>query len=141
MEDPATTSISVRFGELDPYGHVNHAVYLTYFEHARVTMLDAVGFGLNRLADLGFHLVVVDVQVRFRSPAYGGDRLHVVSGVADLRPASSRWTQQLLRGDELLATNDVRAAITDAEGRPTRAPQGLVDALAPYAVPSPRGER
>ena len=29
------TTIAVRFSELDPYGHVNHAVYLTYFEQAR----------------------------------------------------------------------------------------------------------
>ena len=29
------TSLAVRFNELDPYAHVNHAVYATYCEVAR----------------------------------------------------------------------------------------------------------
>jgi YbgC/YbaW family acyl-CoA thioester hydrolase len=123
------TTIDVRFYELDPYGHVNHAVYLSYFEDARVSLLDDLGFGLPRLADLGFHIVVVEANVQFRKPAVAGDVLEVVTAVAELRRASSRWQQRLLRGDEVIATNDLRAAITDTRGRPCRPPDGLRDAL------------
>ena len=123
------STIRVRFHELDPYGHLNHAVYLHYFEQARVELLDSIGFGLPRLAELGFHLVVVEVTVKFMAPAAAGDEVTIVSNVVDVRPASSRWSQQMLRGDTLLATNDVRAAITDLSGRPTRAPKALADAM------------
>lgn len=122
--------IKVRFHELDPYGHLNHAVYLSYFEQARVEILDELGYGLTRLADLGYHLVVVEARVRFHAPAVAGDEVEVRSEVVDIRPASSRWQQHMTRGDALLATNQVRAAITDLAGRPTKAPQGLVDAMA-----------
>lgn len=123
------TTIEVRFNELDPYGHVNHGVYLTYFEVARIELLDSIGFGLTRLQELGFHLVVVEVNTRFRAPAVAGDRLTVVSEVADMRRASSRWHQRLLRGDDEIATNDVRAAITDLDGRPVSPPPQLTAAL------------
>lgn len=124
-----TTTIDVRFYELDPYGHVNHGVYLNYFEVARVELLERIGYGLPRLQRIGYHIVVVDVHVRFHAPAVAGDRLTIESEVADLRRVSSRWHQRALRGDELIATNDVRAAITDLEGRPSAPPQGMADAL------------
>lgn len=124
-----TTTIDVRFYELDPYGHVNHGVYLNYFEVARIAALDRLGVGLARLRELGYHLVVVEAHVRFRVPAVAGDRLTVTSEVAELRRASTTWHQRLLRGEELLATNTVRAAVTDLTGRPTTPPPALLDAL------------
>lgn len=123
------TTVQVRFHELDPYGHVNHGVYLNYFEHARIELLERIGFGLPRLAELGHHIVVVDVHVRFRNPAYAGDVLTIDSRITDLRRVSSTWHQRMLRGDELIATNDVRAAMTDLHGRPSGPPDGLLDAL------------
>jgi acyl-CoA thioester hydrolase len=75
-----TTDVKVRFGELDPYGHVNHAVYLSYLEAARVEALSAVGFGLDRLQREGLHVVVVDLRVRFHRPAVLGDTLTVAEG-------------------------------------------------------------
>jgi len=129
-----TCTIPVRFNELDPYGHVNHSVYLTYFEHARVQLLDHVGFGLPRLAELGYHIVVVEVHVRFRAPAVTGDVLEVVTDVTELRRASSRWHQRILRDDEVLATNDLLAAITRTDGRPTAPPAGFAEVLARLAA-------
>jgi acyl-CoA thioester hydrolase len=123
------TSMRVRFHELDAYGHVNHGVYLNYFEQARVELLDELGFGLDVLRDRGIQLVVVEVAVRFRSPAGLGDRLVVETDLDELRRASSIWDQRLLRGDDVLASATVRSAATDAGGRPIRPPADLVTAL------------
>ena len=125
----ATTTIDVRFYELDPYGHVNHGVYLNYFEVARVELLEAIGWGLPRLQSLGFQLVVVDVTVSFRAPAVAGDRLTVVSDLVDLRRATAVWQQRIVRGDEPIADNRVRSTVTDLAGRPRAAPQGLIESL------------
>ena len=52
------TTIAVRFAELDPYRHVNHAVYLTYFEVARTEALASVDLGLDDVAVAGYQFVV-----------------------------------------------------------------------------------
>jgi acyl-CoA thioesterase FadM len=39
--------IRVRFYELDPYHHVNHAVYIQYFEAARIDLLREAGMTLQ----------------------------------------------------------------------------------------------
>jgi acyl-CoA thioester hydrolase len=125
----APTTIDVRFYELDPYGHVNHGVYLNYFEVARIELLDSIGFGLPRLRQLGFHLLVVETHVRFRAPAMAGDRLVVRSRLGQLKRASATWLQEIHRDETLIATNEVRSAITDAHGHPIAAPAELTRAL------------
>jgi acyl-CoA thioester hydrolase len=126
---PAPTRLRVRFHELDPNGHVNHGVYANYFETARIELLESLGFGPRELARRGVHLVVAELRLVFRRPAVAGDELSVHTQVAELRRASSRWAQQLRRGEELLATAEVRSAATDASGRPIAPPADLVAAL------------
>lgn len=121
--------LRVRFHELDPYGHVNHGVYLNWFETARIEAMDALGFGLGTLRERGFHLVVTEANVRFLRPAVAGDVVTVESQIRDLRRATSWWHQQVLRGDEVLAEVDVRSGTVDADGRPVAAPADVLAAL------------
>lgn len=125
------TTIDVRFGELDPYGHVNHAIYITYFEVGRTVALQACGVDLAGLGAEGYQLVVTGLDVDYRAAAGSGDRLQVQTGIAELRRASGRWRQRIVRGDNLLVAAEVTAAVTDPSGRPTRPPGWLFPALEP----------
>jgi YbgC/YbaW family acyl-CoA thioester hydrolase len=130
----ARTSVKVRFHELDPNGHVNHGIYLTYFESARIELLEALGFGLADLRARGIHLVVVEANVRFKRPAVASDLLTIDSHVAELRRASCWWHQRMTRDGELIAEVDVRSSVVTPDGRPTRPPGDLVAALEALAV-------
>lgn len=121
--------LRVRFHELDPYGHVNHGVYLNWFETARIEAMDELGFGLAGLRDRGVHLVVTEANVRFVAPALAGDVVVVESEVREVRRATSWWHQWVLRDDEVLAEVAVRSGTVDASGRPVAAPVDLVEAL------------
>jgi acyl-CoA thioester hydrolase len=124
-----TTTIQVRWGELDPYGHVNHAAYLSYLEHARIGALEGIGWGMDKLRGRGCQVVVVRADVRFRRPATAGDTLTITTGIIDLRPATSRWRQQMWRDDDLIVEAEITAAFTTAEGQPARPPRELQEAL------------
>jgi len=123
------TTIHVRWSELDPYHHVNHAAYLTYLEHARIAALEEIGWGMDALRQLGYQVVVVRIDVHFRASATAGDDLVVESGVVEVRAASSRWSQRILRGDTVILEANVTAAATNEAGRPARAPAQLNAAL------------
>ncbi|MDX1660030.1 MAG: thioesterase family protein [Nitriliruptorales bacterium] len=145
MSDPAAmeggwlgrTTIRVRFHELDPYGHVNHGVYLNYFETARTELLDELGFGLDVLKDRGLAIVVVEANIRFRAPAEAGDLLTVETRVTEVRRASAWWHQRLTRDGTVLAELDVRAAMTTLDGRATAAPDDLRAAIQREPRPAP----
>ena len=127
-----TQDIKVRFYEIDPYNHLNHSAYVQYFEVARIELLEKVGFGMPELADAGFHIVVTAIETRFLSPAHSGDTVTVDSEVGEIKRVTAVFNQRIRRGEEILATQTVHAAFTNTSGRPTRAPQGFVEALAPY---------
>lgn len=125
-----TTTITVRFADLDPYDHVNHARYLTYFESARVEMLDSVGYGMVRMKQEGFQIVLVEVSVRFHATASLHDELTVSTALLEGGRASTRWRQDARLGGRLIAELEARAAFTDPEGRPIRPPVGFAEAVA-----------
>ncbi len=128
-------SVKVRFSELDPYRHVNHAAYLTYLEVGRVEALEAVGHSLDALQVEGVAIVVVELSARFLRPAFTGDLLTVRSGIAEIGRASSRWYQEIVRGDERIVEAEVKGAIVDLEGRPRRMPESLRRALEALRTP------
>ena len=126
-----TTSIRVRFYELDPYDHVNHTNYFAYFETARIEFLSALGFGLDVLKERGWQLVVVEIKARFLVAARYGDELTIETAVAEVGRVKSTWHQQMSRGEEQVATLEVTAAFTDLEGKPRRIPDEFAEAITP----------
>ncbi len=76
-------TIDIRFRDTDALGHVNNAVYLTYFESARIAYLSAV-YG-RPLTSLDLSLVVAEAHCRYRSAAVFGERLVVEVATVGLR--------------------------------------------------------
>lgn len=123
------TEIDVRFNEIDPYGHVNHSVYLTYLEVGRTKALADCGIPLELMAERGYQMVVTGVSVKFRAPAMLGQCLTVETAVSEMRRASGTWSQRILSGDQVLVTAEVTAGVTDSSGKPSKPPDWLFPAL------------
>ena len=123
------TPIRVRFYELDPYNHVNHATYVQYFEVGRVDFLGKIGYPMDELAEQGLQFVVTEITTKFLKSAGPEDDLVVVTEVAELRRASSVWSQQIILGDDVICTQRIKAAITDLDSRPVRVPKHLQEAM------------
>jgi len=68
MGQPATLQLKVRHYELDPYGHVNHAHYVHYFEAARIEALEALGLSLPEMRRQGYVIFAVELNVKYWRP-------------------------------------------------------------------------
>jgi acyl-CoA thioester hydrolase len=123
------THIAVRFYELDPYRHLNHSVYIQYFETGRIDLFKKMGWSLTQMADLGTHVVVVSIETQFVAPGVENDELVVESWVEEVKRVSMRFGQRIMRGDEVLATQTVHGACTSLQGRPKRIPEELMVGL------------
>ena len=68
--------IQVRYGDLDPQGHVNNARFLTYTEQTRMSYLIELGLwdGVSFI-DLG--LIVADIHMSYLSPIHLGQAIQV----------------------------------------------------------------
>jgi acyl-CoA thioester hydrolase len=69
----------VTFRDLDVFGHVNNAVYLTYIENARLGYLREV-LGVESLEDL--LVILAKVRIDFRSRASLGEVLEIGARVS-----------------------------------------------------------
>lgn len=76
--EPFRTRIKVRHYELDTLGHLNHAVYHSYGEVARLELLEASGAltGLGNVAS-----VLLETHVVFRRELRAGDVVDVTCDV------------------------------------------------------------
>jgi acyl-CoA thioester hydrolase len=77
----------VEFRDLDGFGHVNNAVYLSYVESARLAYMQEV-LGPLELDELG---IVAEARISFRSPAFLGETLAVGTRVGDIGSKSLRF--------------------------------------------------
>lgn len=124
-----STTVRVRFYELDPYEHVNHSVYIQYFEAARAQWLAEIGFPLDRLKRDGIQIVVTEIQTRYLGSAGPSEELVVETELVEMRRVSMTFEQRIRRGDEMLVEQTISAATVNTAGRPTRVPAALSEAL------------
>jgi acyl-CoA thioester hydrolase len=129
---PHRYTVKVRFYELDPYGHLNHSVYVQLFETGRIELLEEARISLQVLEDQGYRLLVSRIETSFLRPVEAGAALVIETEVAEVKRASSIWEQRLLDGNEPAAIQRVRIGVTDPNGRPVRFPAELAAALEPY---------
>ena len=107
--------IEIRWRDLDAYGHVNNAVYLTYLEEARDEWLERT---LDS-ADAAWDYVIARVAIDFRRELTQADD-EVVARCRLARVGNSSLTtrEELFVGNELAAEADVVLVARDrASGR------------------------
>ena len=70
-----TTTIPVRWGDMDALGHVNNTIYFRYAEQARVEWLEALGIAVRLDVDSG--PVIVNAHCTFLRPITHPDTVEV----------------------------------------------------------------
>ena len=114
----ATFSIPVRvyYEDTDSGGVVYHSNYLNFMERARTEWLRALGFEQDELLrEHGVIFAVSSVSVAFHKPARFNELLAVTVALDRRGAASLTLKQEIRRGDEVLASGEVRIACLDAQ--------------------------
>ncbi len=89
---------------MDSLGHVNNAVYLSYFEEARVHYFrELFNLPLNDSARLG--MIVLEIHCSYKTPAYYGETLRVYSRVSWMKNKSfeMRYLATEIESDRIVA--------------------------------------
>ena len=87
---PLHTDVAVRFRDVDAMGHVNNAVYLSFFEEARVALFHHLGPTASDRSSLEdrFPFILAEASCRYLSPARVGETLRVHLRVARIGTTS-----------------------------------------------------
>ena len=130
--------VEVRFADTDAMGHVNNACYLTYIEVARAAYYEQA---TGRPLPLGVHgaeegMILADVRIAFRAPAFYGETLAVETRVTRLGRMSFSMEHRITAPDSrygaarLVATAESVLVTYDyTASRPIPLPALLVDGI------------
>jgi acyl-CoA thioester hydrolase len=110
--------IEVRYGDLDPQGHVNNAKHLTYFEQARIAYWIQLGLFTKDQSFMDIGVILADVHLTYLEPIYYGQNIKVGVHIAKLGNKSMTWLQnvvdadtgkELAKGEVIMVSYDYRA--------------------------------
>jgi acyl-CoA thioester hydrolase len=108
-------SLQTRFNDYDSKGHVNNAVYLTYFELGRVQAWLAAG------GEVDGDFILAEAKISYRSPALMGDPLDLEVTTSEIRTKAWVWRYRILdpRDDRLVAEGETVQVMFDYGARRT----------------------
>ena len=91
--------LEVRYGDLDPQGHVNNAKHLTYFEQARIQYMIELGLFTKDQSIMKIGVILADVHITYFEPIYFGQNIKVGVHAAKLGTKSMTWEQNIVDAD------------------------------------------
>lgn len=102
-------SIEVRYGDLDPQGHVNNAKHLTYFEQARIAYWIELGLFTKDQSFMEIGVILADVHITYLEPIYFGQNIKVGVHVTKLGNKSMTLEQNIVDAetDKELTTGEI----------------------------------
>lgn len=101
--------VEVRYGDLDPQGHVNNARHLTYFEQGRIAYMIHLGLFTRDQSFMEIGIILADVHITYYEPVYFGQNIKVGVHAVKLGNKSMTWEQNIVDADhdKLLAGGEV----------------------------------
>ena len=101
--------IEVRYGDLDPQGHLNNAKYLTYFESGRINYFVELGLFKPGQSFLEIGVIMAEACVIFHAPVHYGTPVKVGVRTSKMGNKSIRVEQAIVHAESeaVLATGYV----------------------------------
>ncbi len=131
LEDfPYRLSDNVRFADLDPNQHVNNAVYATYFETGRVTLMKDRSYGLM---PEGLAWIMVRLDIHFRAELHWPGTIEMGLGVSKLGRTSVTFDQVVFSNGRCVASaQSVTVLIDEATRKPTPLTAEVIRNIQPW---------
>jgi len=130
------TSVTVRFHEVDMLGVCNNAVYLNYFEYARLQYIKDVGLlpkaGIFSDGDVYF---MVRNEVNYKSHAFYDEKILIYSRVSFIKNSSYGFEHIIVKDKtgEVVADGAGVFVHVDAKTKmPIRIKQKMIDIIKKY---------
>ena len=93
---------TARFRDLDPMGHVNNAVFMTWIESARIELLRSLGT-IEKPDTGGMAMILARAEIDFRAPLAFGDDVQIGVRCGRFGTRSFELEYELRSADRLVA--------------------------------------
>jgi acyl-CoA thioester hydrolase len=122
--------LRVYYEDTDAGGIVYYANYLKFFERARTEWLRRLDIHQSFFLEQGLGFVVRKVEMDNLASAKLDDVLTVVSQISEIKRASLRFQQKILKNEQVICTAEIRIACVNLQrAKPCSIPESILGAL------------
>jgi acyl-CoA thioester hydrolase len=131
LEDfPYRLTDNVRFADLDPNQHVNNAIYATYFETGRVTLVKDRSYGLM---PEGLSWIMVRLDMHFRAELRWPGTVEMGLGVSKFGRTSVTFDQVVFsEGICVASAQSVSVLIDETTRKPAKLTEEILARFQPW---------
>jgi acyl-CoA thioester hydrolase len=105
---------TIRFADLDPQGHVNHAKFATYMETSRAAIIRDPDHSLQVE---GATSVMARIEINYLREMQWPGTVEIGTAVAEIGRSSYTFSHALFQGGECAGTGRVTMVLIDRETR------------------------
>ena len=127
--DASTVRVRVLYIDTDQSGVAYHGAYLRWLEAGRGNFMRRRGVPYHGVEQSGLLFPVIEAHVEYLKPAAYDDVLDVTAWISEFGGAQIRFDYIISRGKQALIRGYTRHAAVGENGRPTRLPDGIKQAL------------
>lgn len=133
----STSIIQIPFFDIDVMRVVWHGHYVKYMEIARCDLLETIGYNYDQMRKSGFMFPVVDMKIKYISPARFGQKIEIHSSIVeyDMQLKINYLIKDAVNHKKLCKAYTKQVAV-DIESfeMAYSTPQILLDKLSPYIM-------
>ena len=107
----------VKESDLDTFGHMNNAKYLSIFEEARWDWITQNGFGINRMQQLGIGPTILEINVRFLKEIHLRQEIEIESKIISYIGKIGKLQQKMFINTELHCIAEFTIGLFDLKTR------------------------
>ena len=95
------TRLDVRFRDVDAFGHVNNAVFLSYIEQARIRYLaESLELSISLTDARELPLILARTEIDYRAPIFFGEQVEVGTRIDWIGGSSFSMSHHLTAGSD-----------------------------------------
>jgi acyl-CoA thioester hydrolase len=131
MEKKFYSTVRVRYGETDQMGYCYYGNYAQYLEIGRVEALRSIGIRYKNLEEEGIMLPVLDLQIKYISPAKYDDLLTIETSIQEVKGSRIFFNYKIYNEFEkdIVLAQTILVFVSKETMRPIKAPESLLKAI------------
>ena len=122
-------AVRVRYADTDRMGVVYHGTYSEFFEVGRSEFIRKKGFTYKDFEEMGYQLVVVELEAKYHGSATYDDLLTVKTGISELKSRGLTFHYEIYKNGSMIVEGKTKHICLNSGKKPALIPSPLVEIL------------
>jgi acyl-CoA thioester hydrolase len=122
-------TVRVRYADTDKMGIVYHGTYPVYFEVGRSEYIRKKGFTYRDFEEMGYQLVVVELEAKYYGSATYDDLITVRTGISELKTRGLTFHYEIFKNGTMIVEGRTKHICLNSGRKPALIPSPLVEIL------------